>query len=187
MGKIIIVLSIVILTFASCDKCDQMELDSCLNPVFIRFDSTLAIDTNDFYWWAEKIYIPSAFTPNGDGINEVFSILTYLIDSQSKYSFQAELYDGNEQILSQSGDPSKSYRLINWDGRNAKNEIKPGIYRLKIKITKNGIDLINSFHHFYLLLPNENGELPLKNECLFYPANFDLRLGLIYEDGESYY
>ena len=135
MKKLILLISLVVISLTSCEKSDTF---TCFEPFEIRFDSILVNGLNGPpLWKTEKVYIPSAFTPNGDDINDLFSIATYLFDEQATYFCQAEIYDGNSIIRTQSGNPFTIDRLMSWDGRNANNEIVQGSYRLRILFIKN--------------------------------------------------
>lgn len=55
------------------------------------------------------VYLPTAFTPNGDGKNDFFKALVY----GKVLSFKLQIFERGGQIVFQTADPSKQ-----WDGRN---------------------------------------------------------------------
>jgi gliding motility-associated-like protein len=75
-----------------------------------------------------SVILPSAFSPNGDALNEIYRPLTLGI-----VSYQMEIYNRWGQLI-YSGDESQ----IGWDGKGAPQ----GVYVVKIQ----GIDNQNFFH-----------------------------------------
>lgn len=73
-------------------------------------------------------YIPNAFTPNEDGVNDIF-----LCNAQNIQSFEMSIFDRWGGLLFYSDDVSKG-----WDGKNYLKEIeKSGVYIYKIQIVDN--------------------------------------------------
>lgn len=78
-----------------------------------------------------KVYIPEAFTPNGDGINDVFN---------AKYSytptdFEMKVYNRWGYIVFQTTDPNEG-----WDGKQSNGQPAPTgtyIYQIKVKSSEN--------------------------------------------------
>ena len=66
------------------------------------------------------IFIPSTFTPNGDGHNEIFYPISFFVDEQG-YSFA--IYNRNGTELFATTDPKKG-----WDGRYLENLLPNGNY-----------------------------------------------------------
>lgn len=65
------------------------------------------------------VYVPSAFTPNGDGINDRFRILgTDLVKD-----FEWKIFDRNGQVLFQTRDKTSS-----WDGMFKSAKLPSGVY-----------------------------------------------------------
>ncbi|MDZ7742581.1 MAG: gliding motility-associated C-terminal domain-containing protein [Bacteroidota bacterium] len=71
-----------------------------------------------------KIYIPNAFSPNGDGMNEQFKVVLY-----SSYipSFSMEIYNRWGQLIYQSKDP-----LQGWNGKTKGKDSPQGAYVYRI-------------------------------------------------------
>jgi gliding motility-associated-like protein len=65
------------------------------------------------------VYIPTAFTPNGDGKNDFFKALVF----GKVLSFKLQVFDRGGQIVFQTTDPNKQ-----WDGRNKGAEYSTGVF-----------------------------------------------------------
>lgn len=68
------------------------------------------------------IYIPNAFTPNGDGVNDVFSVSGRSIDH-----FDMEIYNRWGAKIFESEDPKKA-----WDGTYQGVVVPQGDYIYKV-------------------------------------------------------
>jgi gliding motility-associated-like protein len=78
-----------------------------------------------------RIYLPSAFSPNGDGINDVFkpsAIFIYNQSAESLYNYQMEIFDrwGNKQFESANLHEG-------WDGVANGRKAPAGVYLYKVK------------------------------------------------------
>jgi gliding motility-associated-like protein len=83
------------------------------------------------------VRIPNVFTPNGDGINDLFSI-----EYEGVETFQVEIYDGWGNLIFRADSPAEK-----WDGRlPSGQEALPGVYyyvcRVGKKLYKGNITLI---------------------------------------------
>lgn len=67
---------------------------------------------------ASELRIPNAFTPNGDGINDVWKVAY-----RSLTSFKCTIFDRYGNQLFQFDDPSEG-----WDGKYKGKVVKPGVY-----------------------------------------------------------
>jgi gliding motility-associated-like protein len=87
------------------------------------------------------LYVPNAFTPNGDGTNEFFSPIVYDV---SDYTF--EIYNRwGEQIFETNN------RKAGWNGRIKDQNAPDGVYIWKIKF-RNHRSIFEEHHgHFSLL------------------------------------
>lgn len=72
----------------------------------------------------QKIYVPNAFTPNGDGVNDVFSIST----------FGVPLDEFEIIIFNRWGEPIFTSDQLNfeWDGTYRNEKVSNGVYAFKI-------------------------------------------------------
>lgn len=77
------------------------------------------------------IYIPNAFTPNGDGTNDVFEIF---LGSQTllQNGFTVEIFDRWGQLVYLSED-----ELPKWDGRFKGQRLRPGVFMYLITVELN--------------------------------------------------
>jgi gliding motility-associated-like protein len=74
------------------------------------------------------IYVPNAFTPNGDGSNDVFMAV-----SRSQIKFEMQIFNRGGQLIFQSSDINKG-----WDGTFKGQLAENNVYVYKITyITKN--------------------------------------------------
>jgi gliding motility-associated-like protein len=108
---------------------DVNALEKCYrivgqNQVQISISNVLCLP------YLPSVILPSAFSPNGDALNEIYRPLTLGI-----VSYQMEIYNRWGQLI-YSGDESQ----IGWDGNNAPQ----GVYVVKIQ----GIDNQNYFHSY---------------------------------------
>ena len=81
------------------------------------------------------MFVPNIFSPNGDGVNDYFSIGYY--NSFSVSQFEVHIFDrwGNQVYLSE--DPQ-----FQWDGTSSGEVLMPGVY----------------IYYFTLLYQTEDGE-----------------------------
>lgn len=71
-----------------------------------------------------KLVFPNAFSPNGDGINDVFKAKEY----QSLVEFHAYIFNRWGQKLYDWTDPAEG-----WDGTSGGKEVKDGVYFVLVK------------------------------------------------------
>jgi len=73
--------------------------------------------------------IPNAFTPNGDGINDVFNYYTHFILS-GRSNFEIQIFNRWGSLMYKSNDISAT-----WDGKYNGDYVPTGIYLYNIKFT----------------------------------------------------
>ena len=71
-----------------------------------------------------KLVFPNAFSPNGDGINDVFKAKEY----QSLAEFHAYIFNRWGQKLYDWTDPDEG-----WDGTSGGKDVKDGVYFVLVK------------------------------------------------------
>ena len=76
------------------------------------------------------IYSPNAFSPDGDGINDLFKI-----SGQGMIDFQIEIFNRWGQMVYESIDLSNG-----WDGTFKGKNLPTGTYVYKIKTSKYGVE-----------------------------------------------
>ncbi|MEA3318321.1 MAG: gliding motility-associated C-terminal domain-containing protein [Bacteroidota bacterium] len=84
-------------------------------------------------YYKPKVFVPSAFTPNGDGDNDEFKIFFSFLP----IDYKLQIYNRWGNLIFETNEP-----LHFWDGRTSQNtKVKMGtyIYYLKIKTPKNEI------------------------------------------------
>jgi gliding motility-associated-like protein len=74
------------------------------------------------------VWIPNSFTPNGDGVNDVFAPISYKLDPD-EYTF--EIYNRWGERIYYTNDPKEA-----WDGTYVKRICPAGIYAYKVYIRK---------------------------------------------------
>ena len=75
------------------------------------------------------IHIPSAFTPNNDGLNDVFKVVT----SDLTVTFHMDIFDRHGQLLFETDDPEQG-----WDGKVKGVPAPADIYVYKIRYRGKG-------------------------------------------------
>ncbi|MBL8003044.1 MAG: CotH kinase family protein [Flavobacteriales bacterium] len=117
------------------------------NNYAASFDSTLLTQSVTFYESDTIIahllpqehayYVPNSFTPNGDGINDVWQPWASVVDLET---FVLRIYDRWGELLVETNDPMKS-----WDGTLNGTPVQSGVYAFhatfKEGITKEAHDV----------------------------------------------
>jgi gliding motility-associated-like protein len=83
----------------------------------------LIVETEDYNEQGVSFFAPNAFSPNNDGINDLFQVYCEGINPQN---FVFEIRKGCKQVF-YSTNPTTQ-----WDG-SFRGKIKPGIYKYKIE------------------------------------------------------
>ena len=80
--------------------------------------------------------VPRAFTPNGDGVNDITSISLSIFHLEGEKQLRVEIYDlaGRRlRDLSTTTAHPSGERQVEWDGRDAAGEIvPPGVYMVRV-------------------------------------------------------
>ena len=97
-------------------------------------DATNCYDTTSVYVVVENcaVYVPSAFTPNGDGLNDKFQAAG-IISTTADFNFY--IYSRSGQLLFHTNDLTEG-----WDGTFEGNDVTTGVYTWMIQVTESSID-----------------------------------------------
>lgn len=79
------------------------------------------------YKYCGRFYLPNAFTPNGDGVNDEFKVI--LQAHRDEIDFNMWIYDRNGKLLFESNDFDRA-----WDGYYKGKLCHSGVYICKVKI-----------------------------------------------------
>ena len=99
-----------------------------LRVSFVQGTDTIAYEMDEPFSIAiseSKLEVPNAFTPNGDGVNDVFRVKE---GYKSIVSFKAMVFDRWGKKLYEWTDPAGG-----WDGRSAGHAVPDGGYYLNIQ------------------------------------------------------
>lgn len=87
-----------------------------LSVKFLGPDTVVAhLEPQQYVYW-----VPNSFTPNGDGINDVWQPFGNVIDRER---FDLKIFDRWGEVVLESKDPS-----VSWDGSDASGKIREGVY-----------------------------------------------------------
>jgi gliding motility-associated-like protein len=109
---------------------NRLSCTNCPNPQFINVDKTTTFKVNVFTQYGctnsdevtvfvlcgkGAIYIPNAFTPNGDGKNDRFSVLGYGVGKVKSFT----VFNRYGEVVFQRKDytPIQNDKLNSWDGK----------------------------------------------------------------------
>jgi len=76
-----------------------------------------------------KILIPTAFTPNNDGLNDTYKVMV-----ESYYKFNITIYSRWGECVYASNNPNMS-----WDGNYRNKEVPSGVYLVVVHVKTNNI------------------------------------------------
>jgi len=118
---------------------ESMDCDTCLQPVVNPLNTTLysiqAVDADGCSAFGEirisvekprAVYIPNAFSPNGDASNENFTIYANQ-DEVVQVNF-LRVFDRWGELVFQNKDFSPNDERIGWDGSFKGDFVQPGVF-----------------------------------------------------------
>jgi gliding motility-associated-like protein len=91
-----------------------------------------------------RLTVPNAFTPNGDGLNDVFTPIISNSDQVKYYRF--EVYNRWGQLIFESNKPGEG-----WDGKYKGKLSQFGAYNWKVSYDVPNQDSINANGHVTLV------------------------------------
>ena len=77
------------------------------------------------------VYVPNVFSPNGDGLNDIFTLFT---DSDVKEITLLEIYTRWGDLVFRKKNYQPNVPTEGWDGKFAGEEVNPGVYVYRIEI-----------------------------------------------------
>jgi len=97
-----------------------------LYTIFVENECGLSFAENytEFKKCEPKVYIPNVFSPNGDGINDIFEIFGTFIEIE-----QCSIFDRWGNLVYRSTDD------VSWDGSSLDQEVSQGTYSYIIELT----------------------------------------------------
>jgi len=98
----------------------------------------IVIDPNEL--GCEQVFIPSAFTPNDDNINDTYGMSNpeiFTFGGAELLSF--DIFDRWGNLVFQTDRPDE-----NWDGFYRNQPVNPGVFLYKIRYTCEGEELIQA-------------------------------------------
>jgi len=181
----------ILITLTSCNKEEEaISAVHCVNEINYLGDYLQDFSDTDSLWYysypsfnREKIFIPSAFTPNNDYLNDNFITFIDLKDSTENYQAVIAIYYHGLLKHAESANFNNSY-YFTWEFPN--EEFSKRLYDVYLVIGQNGQELHNFHSQFWALRPDQNGYLPHWSQCLTFGDQYDSRLGLIYPTIEKF-
>lgn len=132
----------------SCNFCSDIVVNPSVSTCFILTSTTNTLprcsnsDTVCVFITTEwGVYIPNTFTPNNDGINDIFTPVGYAIEDLSM-----EIYDRWGLLIFKSSDTQKG-----WDGTVKGAKGAQGVYIYRVEIKTMGGEHVQKVGHVNLI------------------------------------
>jgi gliding motility-associated-like protein len=78
-----------------------------------------------------RIFVPNAFSPEGDGVNDFFSIFT---NQDTKIILQLNIYDRWGELIFSKENFAPNQESLGWDGTYRSKKAQPGVYTYWAKV-----------------------------------------------------
>jgi gliding motility-associated-like protein len=129
-----------------CTNCPVLELEAYLGGQITleAYDERgcYSEDAITFQVIRERdVYIPNVFSPNGDNLNDFFTLFT---DADVREITLMEIYTRWGDLVFRKANFEPNDPLLGWDGKFAGDNLNPGVYVYRIDIIY-GDDLEDSF------------------------------------------
>ena len=157
------------------------EVDSELNIKLCKGEYISSLNTS--YYDSVTIYLPNAFTPGQDGINDYYVPKGKNLDYLGSYSF--EIKKASEVVFSSSIPDSPWWGTK--EGTSDGTPLESGNYDYKLSYTdSNNIVVTHSGIISLIVNVNENDNISIDScsECIFGDM-IDSRIGLVTETNET--
>ena len=123
---------------------------------------------------SSSIYLPTAFSPNGDGVNDVYKIIG---GGTTFRSFMMTVYDTTGKIVFQTTNP-----MENWTGKDTTTGKLSTQYKfyVEVKYTTTGSKSVSGGTYVYLLAGSPSGcvnDTPADTAKYEFSDQFDLATG----------
>jgi len=79
-----------------------------------------------------RVFIPNVFSPNNDGINDVYQVFTGKSVSQIN---QFQIFDYEGRLMYQVNDSAPNDSSIGWDGRFNGQKMSPAVFAVLMEVT----------------------------------------------------
>lgn len=100
------------------------DLDPGIYHLHLQDVFNCFVDTTVIVSSTCEIYLPNVFSPNGDGINDVFGV----IENNSIQRWELQIFDRSGNMVYRSDDPSKG-----WNGHFHTEPVQSGVYAWKLE------------------------------------------------------
>mgnify|MGYP001216848374 CR=1 FL=1 len=175
MFKFLFTSAIVPILILSCEVDPELNIKLCKG----EYISSL----NTSYYDSVTIYLPNAFTPGQDGINDYYAPKGKNLDYLNSYSF--EIKKASEVVFSSSIPDSPWWGTK--EGTSDGTPLESGNYHYTLSYTdSNNIVVTHSGIISLIVNENENANISIDScsECIFGDM-IDARFGLIHETNET--
>ncbi len=96
--------------------------------------ASLLITASDYPCYTPHYYIPNIFSPNGDGVNDIF-----MVRGAGILAFDMVIYDRWGKKVFESADPATG-----WDGTNGSADYESGVYYYYVNLTLEGAEPVKA-------------------------------------------
>lgn len=125
---------------------------------------------------SSDVYFPTAFTPNGDGLNDVYRPLMKYNGGQYFSSFSLKVYDTTANLVYESNDAT-----MPWDGIDRTTHVQSTKYKFYVKITYTTAsrNITDSGSTYLYLLSGTTciSRVPTDTAKYQFPSQFDFTTG----------
>ncbi|MEO0725281.1 MAG: hypothetical protein AAFZ63_12110 [Bacteroidota bacterium] len=115
-------------------------LDDDTSPQPDLYEGCCSVEPGQFSMNGVNIYVPSAFTPDNNGINDLFTIFGSNNSSGDIIIFSIVLTDRDNNELFRTANIQPNQNNISWDGIDGEGEAYEGLFNYKITLSPGGGD-----------------------------------------------